>query len=98
VAVLYEFASPKRRENPPASCAPADARTRAQDSYFIAETVKYLYLLFDEGAWTAPFRDPARYIFNTEVRSRPAQRWVSPEARATRDARARPQPCAVPRA
>ena len=72
VAVPYEFAPPKRRrrENPPASRAPADARARAQDSYFIAETVKYLYLLFDDSAWTAPFRDPARYIFNTEVRQR----------------------------
>ncbi|KAJ1495828.1 glycoside hydrolase [Baffinella frigidus] len=37
------------------------------DSYFIAETVKYLYLLFDDSAWTTPFRDPSKYIFNTEA-------------------------------
>jgi len=37
------------------------------DSYFLAETVKYLYLLFDDSAWTQDFRDPAKYIFNTEA-------------------------------
>ena len=26
------------------------------DSYFLAETVKYLYLLFDDSAWTQDFR------------------------------------------
>lgn len=37
------------------------------DSYFLAETVKYLYLLFDDSAWTKDFRDPSKYIFNTEA-------------------------------
>ena len=37
------------------------------DSYFLAETVKYLYLLFDESEETQAFRDPAQYIFNTEA-------------------------------
>mmetsp|Transcript_34240 Transcript_34240/g.78128 ORF Transcript_34240/g.78128 Transcript_34240/m.78128 type:complete len:509 (-) Transcript_34240:63-1589(-) len=37
------------------------------DSYFLAETVKYLYLLFDDSPETAVFRDPTRYIFNTEA-------------------------------
>ena len=37
------------------------------DSYFLAETVKYLYLLFDVSSHTLDFRDPAKYIFNTEA-------------------------------
>lgn len=44
------------------------------DSYFLAETVKYLYLLFDDDTWTAPFRDPERYIFNTEAHLLPLPR------------------------
>jgi len=37
------------------------------DSYFLAETLKYLYMLFDESADSAPFRDETRYVFNTEA-------------------------------
>jgi len=37
------------------------------DSYFLAETVKYMYLLFDDSEWTRDFRDPSKYIFNTEA-------------------------------
>mmetsp|Transcript_24831 Transcript_24831/g.59085 ORF Transcript_24831/g.59085 Transcript_24831/m.59085 type:complete len:543 (+) Transcript_24831:178-1806(+) len=49
------------------------------DSYFLAETVKYLYLLFDESEETAVFRDPTKYIFNTEAHLLPVSKVPAQE-------------------
>lgn len=37
------------------------------DSYFLAETLKYLFLLLDEGEVSAPFRNLSNFVFNTEA-------------------------------
>uniref|UniRef100_A0A7S4PR72 alpha-1,2-Mannosidase n=1 Tax=Guillardia theta TaxID=55529 RepID=A0A7S4PR72_GUITH len=55
------------------------------DSYFLAETVKYLYLLFDDSPETAIFRNASKYIFNTEAhllplsKPPPSEFLVSPD-------------------
>jgi len=48
------------------------------NSYFLAETLKYLYLLFDD----TDFIDLKKWVFNTEAHPLPAFEWTDGERKA----------------
>lgn len=52
---------------------------RRMESFFLAETLKYLYLLFDQDDARFPLD---RYVFNTEAHPLPLIDWESPHGRA----------------